>query len=569
MALTSEQRLEALRKLKEMRQLKEEFAISRNDPVSGAEEYFPVPERTTLAQDVGTGLDVAAGALEGFPRSVAAGVAGIASEALPGGMSGAERVEKVQSGHFFPMSQQGKEVMTDIGEFLAPLEKYVDTLAEKAGNPLVSTAIYTAIFGVPEVVGLRTGVVRRIALNKKIHHAEDVADELGLNLNSPDLPDEIIKTADNRTITVKGEGVSDLQNALRAEREKIRAQRNELYEQAENKRAALRPPAAEELGIEVRLALTKRSARTGQRKSFDVEAMPDVKRRLDDFETLSERSANYGEPIQIGEFYNLRRRINDNKPNDGSPQDSALTVMKKELDEFLVEKMVKDFVEGDQTVIEAHRKAIAAHQDLKARFDDDATIKKIIDAELSQEELTNVLIGAEKAKASSGRLVGRIKHILGPDHPAIEGIRQEILLPIVEPLLRTSPSFRQFSKNVDRLLRNNPTLVKEITPESLQPLIDLKKISDATIKTGIAPGFDIDIAKSMSRVLFGHAIARAALKVSLGAQAISLMKTLSHAQQKALMAELLGYNPYSPVIPLSSVAAGGIVADQIERITEQ
>ena len=73
-------------------------------------------------------------------------------------------------------------------------------------------------------------------------------------------------------------------------------------------------------------------------------------------------------------------------------------------------------------------------------------------------------------------------------------------------------------------------------------------------------------------MLFGHAIAKAALRVSLASKAIELMRrTVGESDKRIMMRDLLGYDPNVPLVPRNTLAYQAIIAGEIDDVfsTEQ
>ena len=545
--------LEGLRRTEQLEARKAELEsqAAPSEPVGAIERY--------AQQQLGM-IDAAATMATGAAATPFAGIAGIAAELAPGGQTGAEAVRGFQEKYTWqPKTEYGQEYTGMLAEGGAVIERGVDWLATSVSdNPLVQTTIKTALLGLPEAAGIKTGVLRYAKTSKQLQAMERVADEMGVNLEAGSLPEDLARASRKLAVAKKGEGVMNLQKQLRAERAKIKAIRDARYEQARETRATLRPKSVEELEFDVRLAVS----------DYGIDGLPRAKNAMNDIANLSRKSA-LGERVSVEEVFALRRKVNSYKPGvSDEATTGALGRMVSEMDKYTDDLMYKDLIDGDPTAVANWRKAIEKHREYKVKFDDNKIIRSIVNDELTPEQVKNVIIGGGKVKAGSATVVKRIKNILGEDHPAIDGLRQEMLLPIVQPLFEAKPNFRQFTKNVNDLIINNNSMVKELSPKSLKPLLDLDKIAKAAIRTGAAPGFEIDMAEAMSRVLFGHQIAKAALKVSLATKLIKVMQGTGKSERRALLAELTGIDPSKALIPKSSVYGGAIIADQISGAIE-
>ena len=85
-------------------------------------------------------------------------------------------------------------------------------------------------------------------------------------------------------------------------------------------------------------------------------------------------------------------------------------------------------------------------------------------------------MGARKEAVST---IQRLKGVLGDSHPAIEGIRQDFLFTVAEPLFKDRPNFGQFVDRYDSIIRNNGPLVRELGLDTgnFRELLDFGSLS--------------------------------------------------------------------------------------------
>ena len=98
-------------------------------------------------------------------------------------------------------------------------------------------------------------------------------------------------------------------------------------------------------------------------------------------------------------------------------------------------------------------------------FNTDRVIKNFINKDATAETMARWLLGASAmgANREAGAIIGRMKEVLGDNHPAIQGVRTDFLFEVVSPLLHPDgPNFNQFIRNYELMIERNPTLVKEL-----------------------------------------------------------------------------------------------------------
>lgn len=158
-------------------------------------------------------------------------------------------------------------------------------------------------------------------------------------------------------------------------------------------------------------------------------------------------------------------------------------------------------------------------------------------------------------KAESGAVVNRIGDILGRDSPAFSAIRQEVIFDVVQPLLQPEPNLKGFVRNYDNFVKKNGTLLEALIPESLEPLADLRQVADST-QANRSAGFQANLVRSLTRITFGHELARGAARLGLIEQAISqVIRIATPTGKKNFINEVLGFDPNQRVLPIAPPAA--------------
>src|SRR3990167_5601411 len=501
------------------------------------------------------GLQVGTGALAG----PIAGFAGIGAALMPGGRTGAEAVSDVSNRLTYrPITEAGTRISEAVAAPFEKLDQYADSIAFTLGrgNPLASATIKTAILGLPAVLGLKGG----LRIPKAVRNMESRATDLGIDLTSPQIRSQIGEAAQRIAPGVRSETMPGVQSALREASDTAKTAVDAAYDRARATPARINARTFSEFNEQARQALA----------SFDVETMPIVQRRLNELSVVD--SFPPGTAVKLEAIEQFRQRLNRNRPaTTDTSQNAALNLIKRELDEFIDRQFNQDMIQGNPAAVQAWIDARGARAQYSRNFSDNKTIRQFIEEEATPETMRQWLFGASSvgARREAGLVVKKLKEILGEDSPQLASIRQEMLLDIVEPLLRETPNLKQFITNYDRVVRTNSTLVNELAPFSRTGLEDLRMFAGAVEKTGVGPQIMINLNTLTARALFGHAIARAGMKVSLAKQALDFIRGSGRSEHRKLMAELLGYDPSSPLISNTSLAASSIIlaeADEIEPV---
>jgi len=248
-------------------------------------------------------------------------------------------------------------------------------------------------------------------------------------------------------------------------------------------------------------------------------------------------------------------------------ENAALGAMKGIYDSYLDAQLNADLITGDPRAVQRWKDARQATIDYKNEFDANRVIRQLGDNDTTPEQVKNWILGANSvgAKKEAGLVVEQLKNTLGVDSPSMGILRQEVLFDIVEPLLRETPNFKTFATKFDNFVKNNPTLSNELFPDSVGNLGTLRRFATA-IENNTASGLDLNINQTIARVLFGHEIAKGAVRVNLGTNLLNLVRsTAGLSNKQRLLSEALGYDITSPLLPKAPVAIGGAVQTGINQ----
>lgn len=239
----------------------------------------------------------------------------------------------------------------------------------------------------------------------------------------------------------------------------------------------------------------------------------------------------------------------------GTEEGAMMATIRDEMHGFLQNQFNYDMMLGDPTTLTAWQDAIATRATLFKRWDDTGIVKNLISKEVTPLEMRSWIMGANSVigKPKTSGVIDSLKAVLGRDSPEFKGLQQEYLYNIVEPLLQRDPDLQQFLKNYDTAWKRNSQglLSLEIQDTGMS---DLAKYSQAAVRAGIDPTFNVNLNKLLARSIFGHAIAKAALKQSMAENIIGVLRSRGSGAAGRMYKELMGYDPDKPMIPAKSLA---------------
>lgn len=530
-------------------------------------------EETIQEQLVGAGefvLSMATGA----GAQVVGGLAGLAEgvatfvEGGDASQAAAERVEEITERFTFqPKTEAGQRVQETVGKVFEPLmaaataagESVIDpnvALGKGVGSPLLAAGVQTGIEMLPSLFGARSpGTITRRQRSAQTEAALQAATDIGVDPSAriPVQRQQVIESAEAQTggQIERAERFGGIQKAVQQARTVEKGRVNKLYDEARATEGAIQQAPIGDYIVSAREAL----------KTFDIEDMPTIRNRMADLEELATRPNN--PVITLNELALFRQRINTNRPSrNANPQEFAANgILKGQLDSFLNAQFNSDMITGNPAAVTKWRTANEAFKEFKNTFDADKTIRQFADEEVNPIEARNWIFGMGSlgGKSESANLVTRLKNIVGEDSPSMTALRQEALFDIMEPLLREEPNLIAFTQKYDRLVRNNKQLADALFPESITDLDKLRSFAGAA-EVARGPGIKLDVPASISKALWGNALAQGAMKVSFGAQALKLMqRAVSKSDKRRVMESVLGYDPNITLLPATPAAIGGMV----------
>lgn len=482
---------------------------------------------------------------------------------------GAEAVERNQ-GSIGPLTPQGEESLQNIAPAFQKLDELTTAagsgVQDATGSTLGATATKTLLDTLPVALTGRRPKVDGTPLtmgqrSRDISELGRVAERQGVDLNADQATqrEQIINTAQDRvgSQTVSGENLGDVQGAVVAARAREKEIVDNLFERARE--------TGDDAGVSSTNFEPLKSAIDETLDGFDIE-VPEMARVRNSVKQLEEfMSRDPNSIVTMNEIAKFQKRLN--KESADPSVNAANRAIAGQTKAWLQGLYDRDMISGDPQALTNWRMANSAFSEFKDTFDENATVRRLHEQEATPEQVKQWIFGsgAVGAKKESGLVVEKIGEIVGRDSPEFNALRQEVLFDVLEPLLRETPSFNQFAKRYDRFRRNNPTLESQLIPDSEQALGELRNLA-AAVERGETPTVSIDLSRGVAVAMFGHGIARQGFKVSLARQAIDAMTGRSNkTRQRQIMADMLGYDPSMPLIPVAPALAGGVVQTGIQE----
>lgn len=528
-------------------------------------------ERMSPGRFLQGGGEAALTALTSGPALAAAGVRGLASMAgdLAAGRSdinarATDVIRRTQEALTYqPRGQTGKDLLAKIA---VPFEYYSENVSQRAGkaaadatrSPAAGAAVETALEFAPSLINLR-GAPRAVT---DIAKGSGAAKEAGVNLSLRSSLDSVEKdfrsaaekaTGGNREL---GENMPAMREAISEKRKSAKSVVDDLYADARSTKAGVPAQSMKRFSEGV----------AAKMEGFDVETMPIVSRRLAELQRIDDLPDNAVVKLEAIEQY--RQRLNKNRPSStDASQAAALNTIRGTLDEFVDAQFNADMISGSPKAIEKWQAARKANEHYRSLFTDEKLVKQIQQTSATPEEMRAWIFGASAVgmKKEAGRTVSKIKEILGEDHPQFNALRQEALLDIMQPLMNDKPDFKKFMSNYDSLVRKNPTVAKELFPDSVTSLQELRTLA-ASVDKASPTRHLIDLDRVGATALFGHGIAKAGLKVNLAKKAFNALRLGgTKSVKRQILSDILGYDAYAAVVPKSAVIVGGGAAALMNR----
>lgn len=502
------------------------------------------------------------GGLEGIFDMVSGAVSG--KDNLVRGAVG--KIEnRINAMTYQPKTPEGRSTLNTVSYPFQKLDEAVTGTGNKimavTGSPVLATAAMTGMEMLP--MGRSASPRAALGRSENIRRVTDDYRRLGIDLDESletqrgQLTDMAARSTQGQTI--RAQEMDKVQKAVQNAAEIARKNVDNMYNIARQTDAAIPVSAISGLPDITRQALSE----------YDIEFMPIVQRRLSELDRINAMPGNYS--VKLNELERFRQRVNRNRPaSTDVSQQAALGIVKGQLDSALDAAFNSSMVKGDPAGIQAWRDARGAFIDYKRNFEDQKVINQLATQQATPEEVRNWIFGASAlgAKKEAGRVLSSIKDVIGAESPAFGALRQEALFDIVEPLLRETPDYGAYVTNFDRFVRNNSSVAKELFPDSIDDLTKLRRYASATNKIS-PPELSLDLNTTASRAIFGHQIAKSAMKVSLASQAMGLLRAATgKTERQRILSEILGYDVTTPLLPVEAPIGLGAMQTAMDQEQE-
>lgn len=495
----------------------------------------------------------------GVPATIAGGLSGLGVALSGAGRDkAAETVGSVQEAMTYsPRTESGQQMMDIASKPLQAFSEFSDergdVALEGSGSPAYATAIKTGIEMAPALLGLKRGR-NPVSRSRDVAEALKGAERVGLDVSADALTQrgQVVNEAQSQigNRQARGESMDALTDAMRGEREIARQGVDDAYSNARATNAAVPIKEMPELISNINSRL----------ESYDVATKPIVQRRLSELSEVM--NLPEGSAIKLDAISKYRERlVNDTPAVTDRSQNSAIGIIKRELDDFLNDQFDRDMIKGDQESLQAWKDARSANAEYRKTFSDDKFIEKLTTEQFTPETARSWIFGASKAgfKTEAATVIAGIKKIVGEDSPHFTALRQDAMMNIVEPLLGDTPNFPSFIKRYDDLVRNNHSVARELFGDSLIDLEQLRVYANAVEKHTPAEML-LNVDESIARALVGHEIAKATLRQKISARVIGAIRGSIGAERRMeILGEVIGYNPSAPLIPIKPAVIGGII----------
>jgi hypothetical protein len=421
------------------------------------------------------------------------------------------------------------EAMKTFASVVGPTAEMIDRKIDDSiwagaeGNPELAAAGKTLLYGLPSVVGLgRMNVPKRIKIDLEQHRTKKrIAAETeaeGFTLESEKLPG-MVRSKSHELVPDEnvGSGWDEILDEVRAAEKVERTGVDEAYDAARATQAfaEIKP-----------LRLMAKDIRREFEGRFNVKRMPQLNDHITDLRKLASQISNTGKrlppgkrrtAVEYNELELLRQRISNDitgKPGMGNftPQDKALLNLRDRLDTTIDDLWRRGAVSGDAHAIETWRNARALSLGHNKRFNADRTVRRMLMEDTTPEGAYRLVIGASAmgAKPQAVATIRRLKEILGPDHPALVNVRKAMIRDTLMPALGDKANYGKLATNIDKLLKNNYSLVQEagVDVETLRRLRRAAHVANETVKLNPEKFQAEYVTGVIASVAFGHGIAR-------------------------------------------------------------
>lgn len=452
-----------------------------------------------------------------------------------------------------------------------------------AGNPEIAAGIRAFVYGAPDVflgrvpfkgtpaltvaneVGARTNL-----LKSRVAEVADAAEKVGYKLSNDELPDSIVAVADAMSPERHAAAnVDELGAAVQETQASLKQAVDKLYAEARTKKAVIEIVPLQNVVDETVKALAN--------DGFDLRQMKTLATRLEDFKNLQFTNARgTASKIDLNQAMILERRLTNDlmgkKRGEFSAEDVAILRLRNAVRGHMDDVFNRGAITGDPAALEAWKAARGKAAQL-ARFDEDRLIRNLVREDASPEQIYRWVIGASGmgAKKEAVATIRRLKEVLGDDHPALMTVRNAVLRDVLMPAFADTPNFKKLIVNIDKLVLENPTLMKELAIP-VNDLVQMKAAAHAANK--VRKPFPEWVNRSWltragASIIFGHQIARKGTIVRTAHKLTDALIKTGQLTRKEILNHLVEMDYTSPaVVPKSPLWADIMVRGAISDLAE-
>ena len=497
-----------------------------------------------------------------------AGIAGLMHIGDPD--RAAQVVASVQDALTFePRTETGKDMLNGVAAPLSKIEEGADWIASNVsmGNPYAATAIKTTLLGGVELLGMKGA--GRVRIPQKLRDIQNAAKELGIELDANNMQSSLLEAAQRMTPDQRAANAGFLQEAMRQAAEASKQLVDQKFTDARAGRAFVETREVRTLAKQMEQALLEEGF------TFNSPGMETIGARLDALANIAtERPGLRTQPKnqtpritqQVKDVELIRRQLVQDARSGTPSARTAANKMKGMMDDWMDHQLANDLISGNPAVIQMWKDARLAHTDYMRDFKADRAIKNLIEQEATPQQVRAWVVGmsAIGARANAAVTVRRMQDILGKNHPAIEGIRQDMLFEVAAPLLTAKPNYSQFVANYDKLMsqhggRGGIVEALGLNETSMKQLRDFALTAEKTNPNNTILNTEL-LARGLATYFVGHQLARKALKVNFVRNVGSLIFGVNRVTKRGILADLTNSIHGQPIAPRGSAAAGAFIA---------
>ena len=511
--------------------------------------------RTILDAGIGA-ADLGVSLLSAVPTEVGAGGAGLYG-LQDGGLSIADKnIEQFREDWTrSPKTEYGQRGMKNIADVLTPLLEFADKAGDKVNatslpfKEAFATMTRMGVEGLPGLLGFR---LKPKGTRAQVKQLEQTSKDMGIDIDADLLTQEKQIGQAGEVLTEGAErntGAEAIKQDLKT--------KSEIASDAVDAKYLEARKGSANIDRDNLISLRDELNDIFNDENYNIDQISATRGRLDRLDNIIDKDQL---DASLHELFTYRKSLNEAARK--SPKETReLSIIRDKFDQFMTDKAVNDLIYGDKKVLSNYRKAIASNAEYKTLFSDNKIIKSIIDNEINVTEVRRLLLGQGQVPGTKAAdTVIALKKALGDDAPSIQALRNEMILDVVDPLTADSPKLTVFMKNYERVIKKNKSVMDELLTDTqraeLETLYKFAK-NNQEMTTAVLKGGKqkIDIYRSISVMMFGNKLAKAALRVNLFAGLLKFLRRGNVSNRRQMIANILGYDAEAPMITSDAALA--------------